>query len=420
MNIENNFNKYLYRYADLLVSYALNVNEGQIVNISSELVHRDFVRLVVKICYEKGAKHVNVDFTDPLLTSIRVGSSQSKFLDYVRPFVEQKYSDLVDEKGVNLKILGSEYPDILSDLDTEKLNLLRISDFNAAKKFYDFGISKQHVQWTVAACATKAWALNIFNRAGVSVDPEKAEMQLWKEIFKINRVFDENYIEQWHEHDRKLKLRENYLNSLGIQELHFVGPDTDLVVGLSQKALFKGGTDISKAGNRFEPNIPTEEVFTTPDYRLTRGTVKATKPFLINGKLIEGLWMRFEAGKIVEFHATSGEKTFKEYIGSDPGASRLGEVAIVGIDSPIYQSGLVFEEILYDENAACHIAIGSAYKFCISGGSDMSREQLIEWGVNESSAHTDIMISSDQVDVIALTFDQNRVKIIDKGSWCGN
>jgi aminopeptidase len=204
---------------------------------------------------------------------------------------------------------------------------------------------------------------------------------------------------------------------LKIEKLRFLGPGTDLTVGLSDIAIFKGGTEQSPSGMQFEPNLPTEECFTTPDYRKTEGTVSATRPVYINGKLVEGLKMTFTAGEITDFSARSGESTFKEYISSDEGARRLGEVALVGIDSPIYQSGLVFQEILLDENAACHIAIGSAYKFCLSGGEKLSSEELANVGCNESCVHTDIMISSEEVDVVAVAFDGTEHSILKSGKW---
>ena len=202
-----------------------------------------------------------------------------------------------------------------------------------------------------------------------------------------------------------------------IKELHFTGKGTDLTVGLSENAIFKGGTDESPRGVPFEPNIPTEEVFTTPDYRVTRGRVQTTRPFLINGKLITDLSLEFTDGEISSFSATNGEDTFREYINSDEGSKRLGEVALVGVDSPVYQSGLVYQEILFDENAACHIAVGSAYKFCIDGGDTMTKEELTAIGCNESTVHTDMMISSEEVDVTAKTYSGETVELIKAGKW---
>jgi len=240
---------------------------------------------------------------------------------------------------------------------------------------------------------------------------------LWDEIFRICRADRPDALALWREHNRTLTRRANRLNELKIKTLHFKGPGTDLRVGLSPQSRFQGGSDTGPRKVEFEPNLPTEEVFTTPDWRATEGTARATRPFLINGKLIEGLTLRFEHGRIVEFQAAQGAETFGEYTASDEGANRLGEVALVGIDSPIYQSGLVFEEILFDENAACHIAVGSAYKFCLARSERMTDEELAAIGCNESTVHTDMMISSEEVDVTAETRAGVLVPLLVQGAW---
>ena len=340
--------------------------------------------------------------------------SNESDLDYVPSFISEKFRELVDSKAANLKLIGSEDPDVLAGLDAAHLNQIRIGTYKAIKYFYDEGISKSKVHWTVAAAATPGWGAKIFPDS----PPDEVEEMLWDEIFKICRADKENCLEMWHEHNAKLQRRAKAVNEMGVKTLHFTGPGTDLKVGLSQKAIFKGGTDMGPRGAEFEPNIPTEEIFTTPDWRMTEGSVAATRPFLINGTLIENLKMTFAGGVLTDFSATNGESTFREYTDSDEGAKRLGEVALVGIDSPIYQSGLVFEEILYDENAACHIAIGSAYKFCVDGGENMNKEELEAIGCNESSVHTDMMISSEEVDVMAETHDGKNVQLIKNGEWC--
>lgn len=407
------FSGALKNYANLLVSYALNIQEGQILNISTEAINRDFALLVAEAAYQRGAKYVNLDLSDLRLTRLRVLSKNEDDLRYVPSYLSIKYDELLDNTAANLKILGSEDPDLLSDLDPKKVNTMMIAQRLALKRFYDEGIGKSKVHWTVAAVSTPKWARRIFPE----LSETEAQQRLWDEILKAVRADKENCLELWKEHNLALQRRAKKFTELKIKELHFKGPGTDLRVGLSKKAIFKGGTDISPRGVEFEPNIPTEEVFTTPDFRRTNGKVRATRPFLINGRLIEGLELEFKDGEIVSFSATEGEKTFREYISSDEGAKRLGEVALVGIDSPIYQSGIIFEEILFDENAACHIAVGMAYKFCLAGGPEMEKEELQSLGCNESSVHTDMMISSDQIDVIARTYAGEEIVLITKGSW---
>ncbi|OVE79817.1 hypothetical protein BVY02_02215 [bacterium J17] len=405
--------KMLERYANLLVSHGLNVQEGQVVNISTEAIHRDFAVLVAKEAYKKGAKLVSVILGDQRLERLRILHSKEEDLSYVPAYVPVKYKELVDETAANLKIIGSENPECIADLDAKRVNTVRMGQRMALKYFYDEGIGKSKVHWTVAAAATPEWGRKVFP----DLDGFEACEKLWKAIFSVCRADKENCLELWKEHNDALHTRAASLNEMSIEELHFVGPGTDLKVYLSEKAVFKGGGDLGPRGVEFEPNIPTEEVFTTPDYRKTAGQVRTTRPFVINGKLVKGLTLEFKDGEITAFEAEEGEDTFREYISSDEGAKRLGEVALVGTDSPVFQSGLLFREILFDENAACHIAVGSAYKFCLADGDTMSKEDLESIGCNESSAHTDMMISSDEVDVKAKTYSGEEFLLIEKGAW---
>ena len=407
------FNSKLRNYSDLIVRHGINVQPAQKVNITTEVYHRELAYLIAEDCYTAGASYVNIDFIEPRIGRTRIDKTSIEDLSYVPAYIHTKYQEFIDDIAANVRIIGPEYPDILSESDPKKINASRLANFNAIKHYYQNGIEKSKVHWTIAAAATKGWAQRIFPESS----EVEAEMKLWDNIFKICRVDQEDYLQVWKDHNNKLHQRAAKLNDLKIKKLIFSGPGTDLTVGLSDKAVFKGGGDLSPRGVEFEPNIPTEECFTTPDYRLTEGSVKTTRPILVNGKLIKGLSLTFKAGELVDFQAEDGAETFLEYINSDPGARRLGEVALVGIDSPVYQSGLVFEEILYDENAACHIAIGVSYKFCLQGGETMSADEMEALGANQSSVHTDMMISSDQVDVIAHNAAGETIEIIRKGHW---
>lgn len=403
----------LSRYAQLLIRHGLNVQPGQIVNISAEVCHREFVLLLVEEAYRAGARIVDVELNDPRVLLTRLNLSSEEDLDFVPAYLGTKYEELVSSESANLKIVGSEFPDILKEAAPKRVNQIRVSRYKSLKFFYEEGIGKSKVHWTVAAAATKAWGEKLFPH----LKGEAAEKKLWEELFKIVRADSGDCLHLWEVHNRKLHSRAATLNELQLREIHFLGSGSDLRIELSPLAIFKGGSDTGPRGAEFEPNIPTEEVFTTPDYRKTRGKVRTTRPFFINGVLVENLELEFKDGEICSFTASHGKETFEEYICSDPGAKRLGEVALVGIDSPVYQSGLVFQEILLDENAACHIAIGSAYKFCLDGGAVLSPEQLEDIGCNESSAHTDMMISDESTDVIGTKADGSTVELISKGQW---
>lgn len=410
------FEENLQRYAELLATHAVNVQPGQVVHIGTEVCNRDFALKVAEAMYQRGAKHVDVDLVDPRFTRARLQTARDEDLGYAPAFITTRTDDIVEGRGGTLRIIGSEDPDVLSDLDPQKLNVSRLATRKRMDRFYDEGIGKSLVHWSVAAAATPAWGKKIFP----DLDPETACARLWDEIFRMSRADQPNCLELWQAHNDALQSRARKLTSMKVDELHFTGPGTDLVVGLSPIAIFKGGSEAGPHGVAFEPNIPTEEVFTTPDYRKTHGHVRATRPFYINGRLIEGLEIVFEGGKIVDFSASQGKETFQAYIDSDEGGRRLGEVALVGIDSPIYQSGLVFQEILFDENAACHIAVGSAYKTCLENGENLSSDELANVGCNESVVHTDMMISSEEVDVTAKTRDGDSIALISKGEWAAD
>ena len=409
-----NFQEKLETYAHLLIVHGLNVQKGQVVNITGELIHRELIEKLVKASYKVGAKYVNVDFIDPELTKVRITESKSdEYLQYVPHYIPLKYEGFVEEHVAVLRLTGSEDPDSLAHLPTQKVNDVQSYYRQSLKKYYAEGVGKSKIQWTVAAAATPKWAKKVF--------PELAEKEaydaLWESIFQICRADKPDCLEIWKHHNKNLKDRAKKLTELKVKELHFTGPGTDLRVFLSPEAIFKGGGDRTPQGVDFEANIPTEECFTTPDCRLTTGKVRVTRPVLVNGNFVKDLELEFNSGKITHFKASQGQESFAAYIANDPGACRLGEVALVGIDSPIYQSKRVFQEILFDENAACHIAVGFAYRFCLEGGASMTSAELEAIGCNDSHVHTDFMISSEQVDVSAKTHAGQTLELIKKGQW---
>lgn len=411
------FNTKLDRYAELIVAHGLNIQPGQLVNLTGEVAHRDLLQRLVKAAYKRGAKYVNVDIIDPLNVRERLLHSRSEdYITYVPDFIPARFEEILDNHGAALRIVGSEEPDCLEDMDPAKMNLMQLNIRQRLKRYYQDGVGKSNIHWTVAAAATPKWGKKVFPE----LSEDEACKALWEDLFRICRVDHPNFLELWDKHDDMLQKRARFLTELKIEKLHFTGPGTDLNVYLSRKAVFKGGGDTGPYGVHFEPNIPTEECFTTPDARRTEGKARVTRPFLVNGKLIKDLELEFKDGFIVDFTASEGASTFAAYIESDAQAKRLGEVALVGTDSPIYQSGRIYEEILLDENAACHIAVGFAYRFCIEGGDEMLADELDAIGCNTSHIHTDMMISSDEVDVHGTTYDGKTVPLILKGKWAIN
>ncbi len=404
-------NTLLNRYADLILTHGVNLQKDQILNISVEAYGRDFAMLLTEKAYKIGAKAVYVDLIDTRATQLKLHYSNVENLKFIPDYMVKKYDEFVDKKISTIRLICPENPDILKHEDPLKINAFNFARNSSAKRFYEEGIGQSKFSWNISAMATPLWGKKLFP----SLTEKEAENALWQEIFKICMVDKEDCLERWTKRDEKIKQRAKNLFMLNIKDFHFTGPNTDLHIGISEKALFGGGSEKNDLGIPFEPNIPSEEIFTTPDYRTVNGTVAATRPFLINGRQVKNLKMEFKNGKVVNFSADEGKENFAEYIKTDEGASRLGEMALVGIDSPIYQSGHIFEEILFDENAACHIALGNGFEFCIEGSQNMTAEQLDEMGFNKSSLHTDIMISSEKVDVTGTTRDGKTINIIKSG-----
>ena len=404
----------LERYAQLIVTRGCNIQPGQFFQIEADVQSADFAVLIAEAAYEAGAAFVNVDFSDDRVQRSRILSSkQEEFLDHVPSYVPVRFDEMVDHHGAIVRLIGPSDPSALSGLSADKMNRVRMAGHKAAKRFYSEGIGLSAVQWCVASAATTGWAESIMD----DLKGVEARQALWGELLQIVRADREDVYDCWSDHVSHLKERSRMLNDLKLAELHFSGPGTDLVVGLSELARFCGGGDESQRGVEFIPNLPTEEVFTTPDWRKTEGVVRVTRPFVVNGELVRELVMTFSKGELVDFDAAEGAETLKAYVDSDPGARRLGEVALVGTDSPIFQNGRVFKEILLDENAACHIAVGNAYKSCLEGGETLTEEDLEKIGCNQSSAHTDMMISDESVQVVGRSRDGSEHEIIRNGAW---
>jgi aminopeptidase len=416
MNDLASFSVLLDRYADLVATVGMNVQPGQIVAVRGEVIHRELMFRIARRAYQKGAKLVQMDLIEPRLGYERVVSSSDEDLDTVSEAQRARFNELVDQRGATCRIVGEEDPLLMSELDPNRVNRAEIGARRALKRFYDEGISKNLVQWTICAGSTPGWASRVFPELA----PEEAHSRLWHEIFRITRVDTPDYLERWEAHNNALSRRERLLNSLDIASLHITGPGTDLTVGLSPKARFVGGAKHSVRGALYEANIPTEECFTTPDWRETHGVARVTRPVTINGVLVRDIVLEFSEGTIVRTEASSGKETLDAYLDSDVGARRLGEIALVGVDSPIYRSGLLFEEILFDENAACHFAVGSAYHYCLEGGPEMSKEERESIGCNDSLVHTDFMISDDTVDVRATLRSGEKRFLLEKGEWQGD
>lgn len=400
----------LRKYASLIVRCGANVQKGQEVLIYADLDQPEFVQMVAEEAYKAKASKVTVEWNFPPLSKVHVRYQSLKTLGTVPQWQLERRQHMVDTVPCRIHII-SEDPDGLKGMNMKKLAASRQMTYPILKPYSDQLEGKQ--QWVIAAVPGVAWAKKVFPglRAGAAVE------KLWEAILSTSRV-DEDPIAAWEKHNADLKKRCDYLNSLGIAQLHYTANNgTDLTVGMIPQAMFCGGSELSSQGITFNPNIPTEECFISPMRGKADGIVYSTKPLSYQGQLIENFSFRFHEGKVVEAKAEKGEELLKTLVAMDEGAAYLGECALVPQNSPINNSGLLFYNTLFDENAVCHLAIGMGFADTIQGHHDMTLEQCRALGINDSMVHEDFMIGCDSMNIDALTRDGKTVPIFRNGEW---
>lgn len=401
----------LEKYSDVILGGALSIKTGDRLWLRSEPVHGPLVEQLVRRAYAMGAEFVKVTYEDPVFNRIRSDNSVSDaYLDFVPGYTEQMYESIVDEGFRSLALRGPSNPDVMQGADPSRLGRMTKASSIVRQGFLR-AVSSNKVPWNVCLAPTEAWASKVLG------SDENWHERIWDILIPILRLHEDNPAEAWHRHDRELKRRAGFLNERGFTGFHFQGPGTDLRVGMLPDRKFCGGSCTAADGTLFFPNIPTEEVFSTPDMSATSGRVRCTRPVTVLGAQVEGAWFQFSRGRVTECGAELNGEVLEKFIDTDPGASRLGEIALVGTDSPIYRSGFVFHNILFDENASCHIALGNGYTDCINGGTAMSSEELNTVRCNQSLVHTDFMIGGEQVDVYGVTQHGHEELVIRKGEF---
>ena len=402
----------LKKYAELIVDSGLNLQKGQEVLIQANMETEEFALLCVEECYKRGAEKVRVEWLNQDLDRLTFRYRTLESLKTIEKWEIEKVKDRA-EKLTCLLWLDSDDPDGLSGIDTAKVSAAVQARRKKTKKYRDRMDGKY--QWCIAAVPGKKWAKKLFPE----LSPSSAVEKLWEKILFCSRVTDDP-IEAWNEHDSDLKKRCEYLNSLGIDSLHYTSPEgTDLTVGLMDESVFQGGseTTIGERNVSFQPNIPSEECFTSPKKGRADGIVYATMPLCFNGNLIENFHMTFKDGKAVEWKAEKNEELLGQLLTMDEGASYIGECALVPNSSPIRQSGVLYYNTLFDENATCHIAFGEGFDSAVRGYENMSKEECRQKGVNDSVIHIDFMVGSDTLDIDAITKDGRTVPLMRKGEW---
>ncbi|MGM9919810.1 MAG: aminopeptidase [Bhargavaea sp.] len=405
------FEENLDKYAELAVKVGVNIQPGQPLYIGASTESAEFVRLVTKKAYEAGARHVVVDWQDDEISRLRYEMAPEDSFSDFPAWIPKMREELVGMNAAFMNIV-SQSPDLLKGIDPT-----RIANFQKAAgqalESYRQAVQSDKVSWTVIAAPSKAWAAKVF----ADLPEEDQVPALWDAIFKAVRADADDPVEAWKKHDETLHEKAEHLNKKKYSKLHYTAPGTDLTIGLPEGHIWAGAGSINAQGASFMANMPTEEVFTVPHKDRIDGFVSSTKPLSYGGNIIDNFKITFKDGRITEVEAEQGEDVLKHLIEADEGAKSLGEVALVPHSSPISTSGLLFYNTLFDENASNHLAIGSAYAFCIEGGKEMDSNELKKHGLNQSITHVDFMIGSDKMDIDGILEDGTAEPVLRGGEW---
>ena len=387
------------RYAELAVRVGANVQPGQLVEVLARVEHAPVARAVARAAYEAGARYVDVLYSDQHIRRALIEHADDDVLSWTPPWLLSRAVEIGDTNAAIVALTGEAEPELLADLPGErvgKARMLKLAEENMRQ------VAEQLNNWTVVACPNEGWASAVFGEPDVD--------KLWEAVAFCVRLNEDDPVQAWRDHVAKLRARAELLDALELESLHFVGPGTDLKVGILPQSRWMGGGSVTVHGLHYVANMPTEEVFTTPAKLGTEGVVTSTRPLELNGQVVRDLVVRFEGGRIVDVQASAGADVVRGQIALDEGAPYLGEVSIVDGESRVGQTGITFSDTLFDENATCHIAYGGGYTEALS---DPKAE-----GANiDSIVHTDFMIGGPEVAVDGITRDGRTVPILRNDVW---
>lgn len=409
-----NYKEKLQQYAELLVKVGMNVQPKQPVFIRSSVETLELTHLIVEEAYHCGASDVRVVYSDPTLKRLKFeNESVEHFANHeIKSYDVEARMDYVKRGAANLALI-SEDPDLMDGIDSQKLQAFQQQNARAFKGYME-SVQKNQFPWVVAAFPSKAWAKRVYPELSV----EEAYIKFIDEVFDIVRIDGNDPVENWRQHIANLSVYAQKLQQKNYHGLHYVSEGTDLTVGLAKNHIWEDATSyVNGKEQAFIANIPTEEVFTAPDRNRVDGYVTNKLPLSYNGTIIDQFKLMFKDGEIIDFSAEKGEAVLKDLINTDEGSRRLGEVALVPDDSPISNRNTIFYNTLFDENAACHLAIGSAYAFNIQGGTEMTVEEKIASGLNDSNVHVDFMIGSSDLTIYGIFEDGSKELVFENGNW---
>ncbi|MEJ6348733.1 aminopeptidase [Holzapfeliella sp. He02] len=406
-----NFETLLGKYADLTIQTGVAVKPGDTIVLQIATDQREFAHLLAEKAYEQGAAEVIVKWQDETLNRLNLLHADEDRLTTFSSSQEAQVNEWLDKKVKRISVISNN-PDALSGVDQNRLAKMQ-SAMTKGMLPIRRATQNNDLSWTIVGAASEGWAKHVFP----DVSPAEAVDKLWHEIFKTTRIYAENPIEAWQEHKTNLRQKAKVLNDKQFKALHYTSDLTDITIGLPQNHIWHSAGAVNRDGEEFMPNMPTEEVFTAPDFRYIDGVIASTKPLSYSGQLIEGIKVTFKDGQITKITADKGQETLEHLIQTDDGAKSLGEVALVPYSSPISQSQIIFFNTLFDENASNHVAIGAAYPFSIENGTEMSPIELRKNGLNVSQTHVDFMVGSNKMNIEGIAEDGSRFQVFENGEW---
>ena len=405
------FEEKLNNFAELSIKVGINLQKGQRLLIRAPIETAEYVRKLVDVAYKAGSPLVEVVWSDDKNIISRFNYATNNSFDMVSVMERDALEKIVDEGGATIKVYASD-PELFKDVDQEKLARL-IKKGQAESQAVSARIGASEISWLVVSAATPAWAAKVFP----NLNPEEQKAKLWDAIFKATRSDLQDPVGAWKDHLQSLEDRRDYLSEKQYKALKYKSKDTDLTVGLVDNHIWLGGYQANRDGTLYVANLPTEEVFTMPHKDRIDGIVKSTLPLSYAGQLIDGFSLEFKDGKVIKASAKKGEDALHKLLETDAGSSRLGEVALVPYSSPIRESGILFYNTLFDENASSHFALGRAYSFTVENGTEMKPEELEKIGYNNSMTHVDFMVGSDEMNVDGISADGKTEAIMRNGEW---